>query len=101
MKMARLIDGTKKLQVVVVDVEVLGVFSSVKFLSGSGLLKKLLLFFTGAEQMMNSMKQMIKKICLIDFIAQSNQNGIPFKKKISMRLHLLKGSFFVIDVINL
>ena len=51
--------------------------------------------------MMNSMKQMIKKICLIDFIAQSNQNGIPFKKKISMRLHLLKGSFFVIDVINL
>ena len=100
MKMARLIDGTKKLQVVVVDVEVLGLLiCEISF--GVRSLKKTFTFYTGAEQMMNSMKQMIKKICLIDFIAQSNQNGIPFKKKISMRLHLLKGSFFVIDVINL
>ena len=45
MKMARLIDGTKKLQVVVVDVEVLGVFSSVKFLSGSGLFKNFYFFY--------------------------------------------------------
>ena len=80
MKMARLIDGTKKLQVVVVDVQVLGLLiCEISF--GVRSLKKTFTFFTGAEQMMNSMKQMIKKICLIDFIAQSNQNGIPFKKR--------------------
>ena len=81
MKMARLIDGTKKLQVVVVvDVEVLGLLiCEISF--GVRSLKKTFTFFTGAEQMMNSMKQMIKKICLIDFIAQSNQwNSIQIKK---------------------
>ena len=60
MKMARLIDGTKKLQVVVVDVEVLGLLiCEISF--GVRSLKKTFTFFTGAEQMMNSMKQMIKK----------------------------------------
>ena len=59
MKMARLIDGTKKLQVVV-DVEVLGLLiCEISF--GVRSLKKTFTFFTGAEQMMNSMKQMIKK----------------------------------------
>ena len=93
MKMARLIDGTKKLQVVVVDVEVLGLLICEISFGRVRSFKKNFYFFLEAEQRWIQWSRWLKNMFDWFYRTIKSMEFHSNKKKLFNAIALLKGFF--------